>query len=460
MTDLNRRNVLSALGLTAGSLFLPSIARAQEGPPLRLVLFYSAQGCVPSRWVCTPPNRPLDSDWVEDWTPWDAVQFSESLRPLHRVRHQVSAIGGLSLVSAEADGDGFRHERAQAHSLTGANAAWVGGFPYAGAATFDQRVADTIARPDRYRSLELSVYRGLAYDGYGSVIYRGANQPLPVIDDPRAMWDRLFTRAGSTDSPIIGAQGSVLDAVAQRYDLLQERLSGEDQRKLSVHRDMVRDLESRVSGLATAECDASPVRADAYGAYDQDFDHHADLIVSALSCDLTRVASLQMGQLTMEQLGLGPGDIHADVAHDIYTSEAAADGMVAYQAYHAEWHFASLLDKLAAVPEGNGTLLDRTLVVWMSEMADSWHGFDQYPVVYGGGGGVLPLGRYINYARREPFEGLKPNDERVMGVPHQRFLTSLLRAFGVADTAMGVTSVTGLDGVRIDCTGDLPELRS
>ncbi|MEM6929476.1 MAG: DUF1552 domain-containing protein [Myxococcota bacterium] len=456
---MNRRQLLAALGLTAGSLTLPSLGRAQSGPPLRFVLFYTAQGCVPSRWVCQPPGRPLDQDWVEDWSQWDASLFSDSLRPLHRWRDQVTAIGGLSLVSAEADGDGFRHERAQAHSIAGANAAWIGGFPYVGAATIDQRIADTIARSDRYRSLEISVSRGLAYDGYGSIINRGPNQPLPVIDDPRVLWDRLFGQGGSAGDPVIGAQGSVLDAVAGRYDALSKRLSGEDQQKLELHRDLVRNLEQRVGGLAAAACD-EPSRATGYGAYDEDFDQHADAVVAALSCDLTRVASFQMGQLSMAQLGLGPGDVHADVAHEIYSNPVAEDGMTAYQAYHAEQHFTRLLDKLAAVPEGGGTLLDNTVVVWMSEMADSWHGFDQYPVVYAGGGGVLPLGRYVNYARREPFRGLKPIEEPVMGVPHQRFLTSLLSSFGVADPTFGVTSVEGIDGAVIDCTGDLAELRA
>ncbi|MEN0063974.1 MAG: DUF1552 domain-containing protein [Myxococcota bacterium] len=455
---MNRRQLLAALGLSAGSLTLPSLSRANTQPPLRFVLFYSAQGCVPSRWVCQPPGRPLDADWVEDWTQWDASLFSDSLRPLHRWRNQVSAIGGLSLLSAEADGDGFRHERAQAHSLTGANSAWIGGFPYAGAATIDQRIADTISRLDRYRSLEISVFRGLAYDGYGSIVNRGPNQPLPVIDDPRILWDRLFGQDGSAGDPVIGQQGSVLDAVAGRYDAVSKQLSGADRQKIEVHRDLVRNLEKRVAGLAATSCEA-PERAAAYGDYDEDFDHHADLVVAALSCDLTRVASFQMGQLTMAQLGLGSGDVHADIAHDIYSNPAAADGMTAYQAYHAERHFTRLLDKLDAIPEGSGTLLDNTLVVWMSEMADSWHGFDRYPVVFAGGGGVLPLGRYINYARREPFAGLSPFEEPTMGVPHQRFLASLLGAFGVSDTTFGVTSVTGTNGVSIDCTGDLAELR-
>ncbi|MEL6347228.1 MAG: DUF1552 domain-containing protein, partial [Myxococcota bacterium] len=308
----NRRQFLTAMGLSSGSLFLPSLARAQDGPPLRFLLFYTSQGCVPSRWRCLPDNRPLEQDWQEDWTQWSAQAFSDSLRPLYPWADKCAAVGGLGLVSAEADGSGYRHERMQAHGLTGADALWVNNFPYAGDMTIDQRIADQIARTDRYRSLEISVSNGLAYDGYGSVIYRGPNQPLPVIDDPRKLWDRLFSSsAGGAADPILARQGSVLDAVAGRYRSLSEQLSSDDRRKLDVHRDLLRDLEKQLLGVATAACGDSPGRAERYGDYDEDFEAHLQLIAAAFSCDLTRVASMQMGQLFTTQLGLGPGDIHA-----------------------------------------------------------------------------------------------------------------------------------------------------
>lgn len=455
----SRRNFLTALGLGAGSLVLPSLAgraRASGSPPTRLLLFYTAQGTVPDRWQANPAGNPLDQAWVADMAGWSEADFGEILSPLQPWRGQISVVSGLGLVSAEADGSGFRHERAQVHSLTGADAAWVGGFPYAGAATVDQIIAEQVARPDRYRSLELGVSGGLAYDGYGSVIYRARNQPLPMIDDPRLVWDRLFDP--SSEGPVVDGQASVLDAVAERYDSLGAKLGAADRHKLEAHRDLVRALETQIAGLATATCDGKPVRAHSYGNYDEDFDAQLGLSVAALSCDLTRVVSIQMGQLQNAQLGAPPGDVHADYAHGIYDSQEASDVMTAYGRYHAS-HFAQILAALAAIPEAGGTLLDTTMVVWMSEMADSWHGFDRYPVVVGGGGGgCIRLGRYIHYPRTTPVQGLQYDQYPTMGVPHQKLLVSLCQGMGLAVDRMPVTSVTGADGQLVDCTGPLSEL--
>lgn len=456
---MNRRDFLTMLGLTGGSLMLPSIrpAFADEDRPLRFLLFYTSQGTVPNRWTANPEGNPDDRDWTSDLNRWSAEDFSDILRPLHPWRSQLGIVDGLGLVSAEEDGSGFRHERSQAHSLTGANAAWEGGFPWAGQATVDQQLADVLARADRYRSLELSVYNGLAYDGYGSVIYRGRNQPVPMIDDPRRLWDRLFGSGAAEADRLAAHQGSVLDAVASRYASLAPKLSVADRAKLDQHRELVRGLEQRVNGLATATCGSTPERAEDYGDYERDFANHRDVAVAALACDLTRVVSIQMGQLTTEQLGRPPGDVHAEYAHEIYTSREGEEAMTEYGRVHAA-HFASILAALDAVPEGSGTLLDRTVVVWMSEMADSWHGMDRYPVVYAGGGGVLNRGVYAHYARTSPYRGLVPVEDGLMGIPHQKWLQTLMTGMGAPTNAIGVTSVRGSDGMPIDCTGTLAEL--
>ena len=227
--------------------------------------------------------------------------------------------------------------------------------------------------------------------------------------------------------------------------------------KLEAHRDLIRELEQQIVGLSSATCPGEPARAETYGNYDTDFQNHIGLATAAFACDLTRVISIQMGQLSPTQLNAPPGDVHAEYAHGIYDDPAAAEVMVNYGRYHAQ-HFADILASLSAVPEGNGTMLDNTVVLWMSEMADSWHGFDRYPVVVGGGGGRLRLGRHIHYARKPPFQGLQYDGFSMMGVPHQKLLTSVCRAMGLNIDAMPVTTVKGENGVNIDCTGVLPEL--
>ena len=458
---IGRRRMLAALGLAGGSLWLPSLSRRARAasPPTRFLLLYSAQGTVPWRWAANPEGLPDDQTWTSELSAWSETDFSDILAPLHPWRDRVSVVDGLALVSAEADGSGHRHERAQAHSLTGADAAWVGGFPYAGAATIDQRIADVVARPDRYRSIEVSVANGLAYDGYGSVIYRGPNEPVPVIDDPRVLWDRLFGIDGSAGDPVTANQGSVLDAVASRYDTLAGRVSAPDRHKLELHRDLVRSIEQQVQGLAAAACGERPERAPGHGDYEQDLEAHLGLITAAFACDLTRVASIQLGQLGTTQLMAPAGDVHAEYAHAIYENRLAEDVMTEYGRVHAQ-QLARILATLDAIPEEDGTLLDHTLVVWMSEMADSWHGFDRYPAVVAGGGGIVRLGRWVHYPRDTPYEGLQFTPTPTMGRPHQPLLTTLARAMGVEADAMPVRSVTGAGAQTIDCTGVLPELLS
>jgi hypothetical protein len=451
---------LTALGLSAGSLTLPSRARASggSGAPTRFLLFYTAQGAPPARWMCDPHGYG-DVDWSDDWTRWSEAEFSDCLRPLAPWADRVSAIGGLGLVSAEADGSGFRHERSQVHGLTGADASWVNGFPYASAPSIDQVIAEHLARPDRYRSLEVSISGGLAYDGFGTAVYHGRNQPLPPIDDPKVLWDRLFSvQAGGGADPVLARQGSVLDAVAARYAAVGEGLSAADRRKLDVHRQLVRDLEKRVVGVQTAACGATPERPLETGDYDADFELHLQMIAASFSCDLTRVASMQMGQLFTRQLGLGAGDIHADHAHEIYTSQSGEDAMTLYTAHHAA-QFARILEVLDAIPEGDGSVLDHTVVAWLPEMADSWHGMDRFPVVVAGGRNTgLRAGRYVNHARTSPLKGLQPDGDEWMGVPHQKALTTICRAVGMDTDRTGVTELTGWDGSRVDCTGVVAEL--
>ena len=454
---LSRRRALQALGLGGSSLFLPSRAGAQDGPPKRFLLLYSCQGCVPETWLCNPEGHPDGSDWSADWTTWASEDFSESLRLLAPYADKCSAIGGLGLVSCAVDGSGFQHERSIAHGPTGAETVWVGGVPFPGAATIDQRIAAAVSRSDRYRSLECSVRGGLQYAGPGAAIFQGPGQPLPAIDDPAELWNRLFGGAVGADAHLVPHRASVLDRVAERYDTLSRSLSSADRQKLALHRDLVRDLESRLVGVSGAECGRVPDLTES-SDYEADFAAHVELLASAFSCDLTRVASLQLGQLSPEQIGLPTGDMHFQYAHGIYTERIAEVAMTTYAQVHCG-HLAHILDVFDSIPEGGGTLLDNTVILWISELADSWHGMDQFAaVVAGGANSGLNLGRYIQYARTSPVETPKPEPDAFMGVPHNRLLVTVCRAMGLDIDQVGVDSVVGWDGSRVDCTGALPEL--
>ena len=151
-------------------------------------------------------------------------------------------------------------------------------------------------------------------------------------------------------------QGSILDAVSSRYTQLAEQLSHADRVRLEQHRDLVRDLETRLVGISTASCSNPPPEPNGCGNYEDDFEAHLQIISAAFSCDLTRVASIQMGQLSPVQIGRPNGDMHDRYAHAIYYDLDAEDAMADYMAYHAG-QMARMIEVLDSVPEGDGSVL-------------------------------------------------------------------------------------------------------
>ena len=130
--------------------------------------------------------------------------------------------------------------------------------------------------------------------------------------------------------------------------------------------------------------------------------------------------------------------------------------MASYIAYHAN-QMAYILSVLDAIPEGGGSLLDNTVILWISELADSWHGMDRYPmVVAGGANSGLQLGKYVHHARVTPFDTPQFISSPYMGIPHNRMLVTVCQAMGLDINMVGQRVIVGSDGSDIDCTGSLP----
>jgi hypothetical protein len=128
--------------------------------------------------------------------------------------------------------------------------------------------------------------------------------------------------------------------------------------------------------------------------------------------------------------------------------------MVNYYAHHAR-QFARMIDAFAAVPEGSGTMLDNSLLIWMPEHGNGWHDMHKMMfVVAGGAGGALPTGRYLKYDESLP---APPGGRGTrLGPPHTKLLVSIMQAFGVDRSSLGVGSATAEDGSTIDLSGPLP----
>ena len=137
-------------------------------------------------WKMRWPGLPESNHWTKDLRNVAADEFSAGLRPLHSFREQLMVVDGLALVSAEADQSGLRHELAYVHALTGGNCELVSGVPLASAASLDQRIAEVLARPDHFRSVEV---------GVGEVplaFFRGKKEYLPTELNVRRTYERLL----------------------------------------------------------------------------------------------------------------------------------------------------------------------------------------------------------------------------------------------------------------------------
>ena len=452
---MNRRRFLTALGLTgaAASLGMPSRASTTPGTPKRLILLSHGHGWVYDGWKMRPGGMPDDSEWEVDLNGLDASEFSTSLAPLYEHRNRMIAMDGLSLVTAELDIDGYRHEKGWVQ-------AWTGGWAYFNGAelssqepSVDQIIAGEIARPDRLPSLELAIgdARPINHAGFGL--------QLPMEYSPQRVLERMLGPSQSTN-PLTRYQGSALDFARAEYDALAPKLGKADRDKLDLHFGLVRQLEQRIEGLASAQCSAPSVPTD-LATYDEGFDAMAELIGVAFSCDLARVVSFSLGDQPAETIGWNQesGDVHNDFAHEIYNNPTSALAMTDYVATHAA-QIARLVSLLESIPDTDGrSVMDNTLIVWGAEMADGWHGYQHWCPVIIGGDWHFRTGRYLHWPHRTPVEILTPTGHvPTGGLPHQHLLVSIAQAMGLDRNHIGIDVTHSKQGDRIDCTGPLQGL--
>lgn len=292
--------------------------------------------------------------------------------------------------------------------------------------------------------------------------YDETGHELPYESDPVYAWRRLFPFAPTGAAAIGAAQTRVLDLAASQFDDLLAgipgRLPAADVARAQLHRDLVADLDQRLQLLASIACDAPPepvpptVPPDDAAYPELQIGAFLDLGAVALSCGLTDVITLRVDDIPTATIGAPPGDVHTDIAHDVARSPADRDYMTAHHRFHAE-QVARFLDVLAAIPEGEGSLLDHTLVVWHNELATGDHLFGTVPYVLAGLTDTLASGTYLRFAEQYYVGGrLGP---QWVGTPHNKLLTAIAVAMGLPDDHCGVTEILDQGGNPIDCTGAL-----
>lgn len=473
---LDRRRFLTALGLGGAALALPGAAgwasRARAGGadvPRRVIFWVTPHGTVWNAWNMSPPGLAPTGTSSASIAALPDGSFSEILAPLAPHKAKLTVVEGLARTAAieyeraGASSSGFdlnRHHFGQAHLMTCVDPMQrPGSTCIGGGESIDQVIGRAVAVPGRWAS---RVYGANHQHPYSFV---AAGEASPRVSDPRQAFDDimgLYTppdAEGSRALAITRARGSVLDFAAREFDAVAPRLGSADRMKLERHAQLIRDLEIAFSGAAPgASCDPT------LSELGHQMDQFSRVTALALSCDMTRVATVVTPGLRPEEFGLPAGsNVHQDYAHNsiedsggaAYTL-AAERGMVEFNLFYAR-RFAYLLEQLDSVPEGDGTMLDHTAVVWMSELATGTHELADLPVVIAGGaGGYLRTGQYVRYDRDSEI-GAGWGRERV-GPGQNRLYVTLMRAMGMSSDAFGVESVQRTDGSTLSLRGELPEL--
>jgi hypothetical protein len=486
---LARRHFLKALGLGAvASLMDHGRAARADAPtfPSRIVFYVQPHGHIPAAWNMTVPNGPPPDQYAETSLAalTQAANLPQPLQALFSFRDRLLVIEGLSHTAALADiaavvaagtGDLNNHQVAVADLLSGSRALQQPGtYCTGGATTVDQVLAKRLSAPGRFDSR----YYGFGYVPNSVVSpfsYLGPGQASPLVSDPQTAFTDLLGYVNPASTPgtpqsrtalLNSLRPSVLDAAASEYALLAPQLDAEGRAKLQAHQQLVRELELSLASTSSI----SPVCNTTFngtpdGTTATTVRQFMSLVRMAFSCDLTRVVTISAPVPLCPELGYPANATFHGYEHESIegaTSCGAIYSPVAEQAirdldvWHAG-HVAYLLQQLDSVPEGSGTVLDHTVVVWIAELATGTHlHYDAHVVLAGGCNGFFSTGRYVRYPRT--FVSPLAN-EPLIGPAHNRLLVSLMQAMAQPDTTFGMAQATGVDGSTIPMVGPLAELQ-
>ena len=422
---LHRRTFLRGAGAAIALPFLdgmvPAFAAAGHATPVRrLGVVYIPNGTNMAEW--TPKTE-------------GALDLSRILQPLSPHRDQVLVLSGMSNRQADNLGDGMGdHSRGQTAFLTGVHAKMSLADVYAGV-SMDQIAAKQLGKETQLASIELALEAndmvgecddGLSCAYSGTIAWANATTPLPAEADPRAVFERLFGTADSTDRRSrlarIKADRSILDTVTQELNRIKSQVGAGDRTKIDEYVESVRDIERRIQ-LAEAQIDIDLPVIERPSDVPQVFEEYAalmfDLMAVAYQTDLTRVATFLMGReksvRTYPEIGVP--DPHHPLSHHA-GMPAQLEKVSKVSTFHVKL-FAAFLDKLRNTPDGDGTLLDHSMLMYGGGISNgNVHLHTNLPVVVAGGGaGQLKGGRHIRYAADTPLTNLHLTILDKMGIP-------------------------------------------
>jgi len=423
MKSIDRRSFIKNAGISAAAFpflgNLDALALPGKGAPKqRMVIFFSPNGVVP------------ESFWPNE----DGENFllKEILSPLEPFKKQTIVMNG---VCDKVRGDGDNHMRGIGCLLTGIEllpgnvqggshtpAGWANGL------SIDQEITKHLQKTEatrtRFGSLELGVLVPDRADTWTRMSYGSANKPITPIDDPYQLFSKLYGQA--KDKEILG---SVLDPVIADLKKISALVGKEDRKILEEHTGFVREMEKELRGLKVSQTHAMPKLDPGIREENDNLPKisrmQLDLLHNSLVADFNRIATFQftnsVGGARMKWLGIDEG--HHQLSHEPDTNKVAVEKLVKINKWFCE-EIAYFAKKLKDTPEpnGQGSMLDNTLLVWTNELGKgNSHTLDNIPFVMVGGNLGWKAGRSLKFPR----------------IAHNRLLMAMAHGFGHTISSFG-----------------------
>ena len=418
---LPRRTFLRGVGATVALPLLEAmipagtaLAQTAASPGLRMGFVYFPHGAVADQW------RPA--------TDGPNFEITPILKPLEPFRNTLTVVSGLANRAAMLP---------PVHAVQPGT--WLSCVEPAasqdphGGVTIDQMAASHIGQDTPFPSIEVATEargggggcdRNYGCSYAGTISFRTPSTPLPMEANPRNLFQRLFGQGDTTEerARIARQYSSILDVVAEESATLGSRLGAADRAMLSDYLETVREIERRVqkmeardlSGLDLPEAPAGPP-----AAFDEHINLMFDLVALAYQANLTRVFSMMMAAEASNQTynHVGVSDAFHPLSHH-KNDRTLMDRLARIQTYHSEV-FAKFLAKLAAMPDGDGSMLDHAIILYGSNMSNS-NAHDEFPLptaVVGGGNGAMKGNQHLVYPDHTPLANLMLTLVRRAGLP-------------------------------------------
>jgi len=483
-----RRQFLKVLGAGATALpffrLLQSSAVQAEGVarPMRLLALCTGFG---GHWgYLRPPGVAANSSEVA-LTPELLTYENSVLEPLKGFAPQMLVLEGIARTSGlmpyAAKGTGRTYYSGHdGYAPTAYTGSAVSELPSGNVPTgpsIDYVLGQQLGAGTQVRSLQLGVGSVRGIPDQVNLSYNMTGAAQPAIEDPAAFYRQMFGSAGAPASgtPMVDASAqrrrtqdlSIVAALNSSAKRLQGRLGATEKAKLDDHLAALADIEDRLKGDSSngpikyppVVCDSpvTPAQGKA-GTLKEATDLHFDVLTQAFACDRTRfvVADWGIDRGTTDALP-DVKDLHGEVAHQLEesggdpaqnippTTKAMTDlaklNMGKLQRWYAQ-QLADLMTRMSQTPDGDGSLLDNTLIIWSSDFGENVHGGLNVPhILLGGAQKKFRMGRYLNFA---PTSGHPANNGDIPGYqPHNRLLVSVLQAFGLDVSQFGSDEYTG-----------------